>query len=353
MPILSPVSALSLPGGVRVGGVGGVALGGGGDSIAPTAIIASTESSPTAVNPIPITVTFSEEVAGFVVGDLTIGNGTAGGDFATADNIVFTANIIPTVFGIVTIDINAAVCQDLAGNDNEAAIQLSILSFVGAAMWQKAGTESYQDTAGTILADDDGEAVGFENDQSANNNDATRIIDDTYRAVLKLNILSGQPVLRFTPNQAYSFPNTIISATGYYWFVAAKLSDNAASYPILSENDGIRRGVLYATATNFEVRHYTGAAYVAGSQQKTVDTDVHVLTLEHTGSAVNLYVDGVQGTGTGTAIIDSTTQKRLGAGSGIGGVYLKGDVAEVICYIGSLTAANRQAVEAYLTAKFF
>src|SRR3972149_885231 len=42
------------------------------DTTAPTVVITSSESSPTAASPIPITVTFSESVTGFVVGDITI-----------------------------------------------------------------------------------------------------------------------------------------------------------------------------------------------------------------------------------------------------------------------------------------
>jgi len=96
------------------------------DNTDPTVIIASAETTPTNSNPIPVTLTFSEEVTEFAVGDLTVGNGTAA-NFATADNIVFTADITPTADGNVTTDIAATIAQDLAGNDNEAATQFSIL----------------------------------------------------------------------------------------------------------------------------------------------------------------------------------------------------------------------------------
>jgi len=96
------------------------------DTAAPTVAITSSASDPTATSPIPVTVTFSEAVTGFVVGDLTVGNGSAG-DFATSDNIIFTANITPTAGGAVTVDIAAGVCTDAAGNGNTAATQFSII----------------------------------------------------------------------------------------------------------------------------------------------------------------------------------------------------------------------------------
>jgi hypothetical protein len=100
-----------------------------GDTTAPTVEITSSESSPSFVNPAPITITFSEEVTGFAVGDITPG-GVFGSvsDLATSDNVVFTANASVTGAGAGTIDIAAGVCQDLAGNSNEAATQFSITS---------------------------------------------------------------------------------------------------------------------------------------------------------------------------------------------------------------------------------
>lgn len=103
------------------------------DTTAPTVTITSTESSPSYAATIPLTITFSEAVTGFVVGDITVSGCTLAG-FATADNIVFTVNATPTANSI-TVDINAAVCKDTAGNDNEAATQFAITSmFYGLVM---------------------------------------------------------------------------------------------------------------------------------------------------------------------------------------------------------------------------
>lgn len=120
-------------------------IGGNADTTAPTVAITSTAPEPTEVSPIPLAITFSEQVTGFAVGDLTITNGSAA-NFATSDNIVFTVNITPTAGGTVTVDINAGVCTDLVGNTNTAAVQFS------RTFYDTKVNDSFTDTNGTALA---------------------------------------------------------------------------------------------------------------------------------------------------------------------------------------------------------
>ena len=70
------------------------------------------------------TFEFSEDVNDFVVGDITVGNGTAG-SFTAVDGNTYTAQIIPTAEGAVTIDVAGSVATDDAGNNNTAASQAS------------------------------------------------------------------------------------------------------------------------------------------------------------------------------------------------------------------------------------
>jgi hypothetical protein len=94
------------------------------DSVAPTVTLSSTASNPTNTSPIPVTATVSEAVTGFVVGDITVGNGTAS-NFVAVSGTVYTFNVTPTSQGAVTVDIAAGVAQDAAGNGNTPASQLS------------------------------------------------------------------------------------------------------------------------------------------------------------------------------------------------------------------------------------
>jgi len=97
--------------------------GGGGDGISPACVVSSASSANVEL-PYSVTFTFSEDVTGFAVGDITVGNGTAG-TFATVSASVYTATITPTAPGAVTVQVAAGVCTDLAGNANTASNVLS------------------------------------------------------------------------------------------------------------------------------------------------------------------------------------------------------------------------------------
>ncbi len=89
------------------------------DRTAPTPTISSTASNPTNLAAIPISVTFSEPVSGFVAGDVTVTNGTLQNFAGSGAN--YTFEVVPTANGTVTINISAAVATDAAGNGNTSA----------------------------------------------------------------------------------------------------------------------------------------------------------------------------------------------------------------------------------------
>ncbi|SDY68491.1 Ig-like domain-containing protein [Hymenobacter psychrophilus] len=94
------------------------------DTVVPTVLISSSASSPTSVSPIPVTVTFSESVTGFVAADVVVSNGTLSG--FSGLGATYTFNVTPAAAGAVTVNVAANVAQDQAGNGNTAAPQLSI-----------------------------------------------------------------------------------------------------------------------------------------------------------------------------------------------------------------------------------
>jgi hypothetical protein len=93
------------------------------DETAPDVTIATASSDPVS-GAFSITVTFSESVTGFVVGDMTVGNGAASAFAGSGDT--YTATITPSGDGQVSVDINAGVASDAAGNGNTAATQFTI-----------------------------------------------------------------------------------------------------------------------------------------------------------------------------------------------------------------------------------
>ncbi|HQM39417.1 MAG TPA: Ig-like domain-containing protein, partial [Clostridia bacterium] len=94
------------------------------DSINPTVAISSVTGNSTNVTPIPVTITFSEDVTGFTVNEITVINGVAGG-FVSVSGSVYTAFITPAGNGEVIIDVLADTALDAALNPNNAAPSLT------------------------------------------------------------------------------------------------------------------------------------------------------------------------------------------------------------------------------------
>ena len=91
------------------------------DNTKPTVTITGVPMTSTAA--FTATITFLEPVNGFVVGDITVGNGTASSFTGSDGDTAFTALITPTADGAVTVDVAADVATDAAGNGNTAAAQ--------------------------------------------------------------------------------------------------------------------------------------------------------------------------------------------------------------------------------------
>ena len=91
----------------------------------PSVQLSSTESDPTKALPIPMTATFSEDVTGFELADITVTNGVATNLVPTSAS-VYTFGVEPSSAGTVTVNVAANVATDAAGNGNTAAAQFSI-----------------------------------------------------------------------------------------------------------------------------------------------------------------------------------------------------------------------------------
>ena len=98
------------------------------DQTEPTIQIASTATSPTNANPIPINLTFSESLTGFEESNITVSGGTitAGSYLVTSSNpdgssLGASFTITPSADGLITVRIAAGAAQNLATNGNPAA----------------------------------------------------------------------------------------------------------------------------------------------------------------------------------------------------------------------------------------
>ncbi len=93
------------------------------EAVRPGIVISTTDGDPTS-GAFIATFDFDEPVTGFESGDISVGNGSVSG--LSGSGALYTATITPALDGTVTVDVAAAAVQDLAGNDNTAASQLSI-----------------------------------------------------------------------------------------------------------------------------------------------------------------------------------------------------------------------------------
>jgi hypothetical protein len=99
------------------------------DATAPTVAITSGVSNPTNAA-FQATVTFSETVTGFVVGDISAGNASLA-NFTDNGGGAFSVTVTPATDGTVTLNVAGSVAQDTAGNNNSAATQFSTVYDTG------------------------------------------------------------------------------------------------------------------------------------------------------------------------------------------------------------------------------
>ena len=92
------------------------------DNVAPTVDIQGEPAIVNSTTAYSVTFEFSENVTGFVIGDITVGNGAAS-NFIAIDGNTYTADITPSGAGDITIDVAANVAIDAASNNNTAATQ--------------------------------------------------------------------------------------------------------------------------------------------------------------------------------------------------------------------------------------
>jgi CSLREA domain-containing protein len=93
------------------------------DTTKPGVSMSSAVGNPTATTPIPVTVTFTEPVIGFIASDIVPGNGTVGN--FSGSGAAYSFDLTPTTPGPVSADIGAGVATDLAGNGNTTAVQFN------------------------------------------------------------------------------------------------------------------------------------------------------------------------------------------------------------------------------------
>jgi hypothetical protein len=344
------------------------------DTTAPTCVITANAAT-IASAAFTATFTFSEDVINFVVGDITVGNGSAG-TFNTVSASVYTAIITPTATGTVTVDVGAGVCTDAALNANTASNTFSIL-YVAAKLWLKADAGIFTDDAATTPAASDGDVIAVWQDQSGQGYHVSQT-DNTKRPLLKLaaNGINSRPTILFDGT------NDILVRTVANWlsgdsagsmFAVTRMSATPSSNQLLlatsDEATGATRVVLHYildVATSGQVlKQYQdnagGADTVKGNTVLSVNT-TYVVKFGSTGTAYNMRVNSVDqtpnvtgGTNSGDWYADVTARDNFSVGGGKWNAeaqFLKGSIAELLVFSTDVTGAALTAVESYLNTRY-
>lgn len=94
------------------------------DVTSPGATISTTGKNPTNTSPIPVVVTFTEDVTGFTVSDVTVLNGTKSN--FSGSGASYTLDVVPGANNSVTVSVAAGAAEDAAGNKSLSASALRV-----------------------------------------------------------------------------------------------------------------------------------------------------------------------------------------------------------------------------------
>ncbi|MEP2944683.1 MAG: choice-of-anchor D domain-containing protein [Lentilitoribacter sp.] len=135
------------------------------DTEAPSVSINGAPSAHDNSSAFNVTFEFSEDVSGFVLADITVGNGVAS-NFIAVDSNTYTANITPSSAANTTIDVASSVAVDGSGNPNTAASQVLVSGGVAVKETLTAIADFMVNRANNILSNQP-DMIGFIN--GANN----------------------------------------------------------------------------------------------------------------------------------------------------------------------------------------
>jgi len=245
---------------------------------------------------------------------------------------------------------------------NPYAFGFNPLSIAGCKLWLRADT---------ITGLNDGQALTTWLDESGLGNNATQATAAN-KPLYKTNIQNGRPVVRFDGVNDFLLPpaNFIASAAGYTFLVAVKYNTTGTRYTAF-QMSFTSPEVFHAAVEANRVDQSAGNAgkYNCGGRRVSGDnyTSLHGGTLgagvfaiqaasfNFTTGEVKLYANA---SNVASGSLPSTGSASGSFGSAVGAVYnfvsnpLYGDIAEILVYDSALPTANRQAVEAYLNAKW-
>lgn len=229
-----------------------------------------------------------------------------------------------------------------------AAPVFSPADIAGLQLWLKADAG-----AGT----NDGDAIASWTDQSGNTKHATQATG-TKRPTYKTNIQNGKPVARFDGGDALVTPSITLgaftvcvvfsaSANGFIYEQSATANSNNGSYLYtdITQTSQIYRAAVQSGKSR-------AANWGIGSTWRVVTQrfgGTHATNQLWINGTLQTMSDGSFTSDPGTTPISDVI--NIGSRNQAG-VFLTGDIAEILIYNSALSSTDRSAVETYLQAKY-
>ncbi|MEP4595229.1 MAG: LamG-like jellyroll fold domain-containing protein, partial [Cyclobacteriaceae bacterium] len=243
----------------------------------------------------PITINFSENVTGFDITDLSVGNGNAS-NFQTLSSSQYTADIAPLADGTTTIDIGIGLFQDFAGNANTAAANQASVTVTAKLALNFNGSNENVTIARTAITE------GL-----------------TYEAWIKTSTTAGDPSYAGAPGMA---------------IIGDYNNDVGFSF-------GLTNGLL-------EMNHFTSSWQTVSGTNSVANGSWHHVAVSHDKASgdVVLYLDGsveVTGNIPWSAVADYHSFNRIGStytSGTLDGQFFQGDMDEVRIWNKPLSLAH-------------
>lgn len=209
-----------------------------------------------------------------------------------------------------------------------------------------------------VLTLNDGDPVTSWTDSSGNNRHAT---EATIPPALIANVANSKPVVRWDVGERLVVPATLLSAiaTANHVYTIHIVYDNVTTGAYVTLFDTPLRHMSLWLARNPPGAgsiSYTGLGGASGAATLAVPNDgLQILSLQAatTGAGnTTLEINGGVGTSLANKTATHSEAWSLGYNPSGGGSNFAGDIAEVIVYNASLSAANKQRVDGYLAHKY-